>query len=97
MIDVPVACELLLDLFQLCQLTDGCAYFTYFATDGTCLLFSTCNFEADDSGEVLTSEADCPRPEEEPEHCFVQGQCVGTLISAVITDTAEECLEYCQG
>ncbi len=31
------------------------------------------------------------------DHCFLPGECTEDYISAVQTDSAEECLEYCQG
>ncbi len=80
-------------ILQMCQLTSSCEYFTYYPSDGTCLLYSTCEFEA--TSDALTSEEGCPRPPEK--HCFEEGRCDAEEFEALVQDSATECLEVCQG
>ena len=57
-----------------CQESENCQYFTFYSTEGICLMDATCpEVSTDGCSDCVVGEASCPL-------CHVPGSCVGTLV-----------------
>ena len=81
-------------LFQACQATPGCNWYTYYPGNEFCLYFSDCTISTGSCAECTSGESDCPYSPGGTDDCEEEGQCSGNMLTAYtnILDK-EECYD----